>query len=445
MAMRETSFGDEYIADACDLSFQQARPRSFWGWVAAQFARMRFQLFFGYLFAVVAPAIVRPNMEVYPDPIVQYDNSLYGTSAAFLLGYFIFRKLTAFPGVRASGYVLPAFAISYAGLGLLFWLLRLDYSRYQFLTSFLVSAVFFYVVFFIARRGKRLSLAIVPGGQVERLLSLSFVDWRPLRSPDDLPASVPLVADLRADLGEAWERLIADSVVSGRPVYDFKAVMESLSGRVQVEHLSENTFGSLIPNTMYASAKRYMDVVLAIVSLIQLAPIFLVVGFLIKRESPGPAYFTQTRMGYRGKPFTVVKFRTMRAAPAPGDASQQMTLPDDARITKLGRFLRRTRIDELPQIINILKGDMSWIGPRPEAMGLSALYESQIPFYRYRHAVRPGITGWAQVNQGHVTSVADVDVKLQYDFYYVKNFSFWLDLMVIFKTLIVVLTGKGAK
>jgi lipopolysaccharide/colanic/teichoic acid biosynthesis glycosyltransferase len=122
-----------------------------------------------------------------------------------------------------------------------------------------------------------------------------------------------------------------------------------------------------------------------------------------------------------------------------------MTQAGDARITRIGRFLRRTRIDELPQILNILKGQMSWIGPRPEALKLSAWYEGQIPFYRYRHIVRPGITGWAQVSQGHVTSLSDADLKLQYDFFYVKNFSLWLDILVLLKTVRVVLTGSGAK
>jgi lipopolysaccharide/colanic/teichoic acid biosynthesis glycosyltransferase len=122
-----------------------------------------------------------------------------------------------------------------------------------------------------------------------------------------------------------------------------------------------------------------------------------------------------------------------------------MTGADDPRITRLGRFLRQARIDELPQIYNILRGHMSWIGPRPEALELSRWYEQEIPFYAYRHIVRPGITGWAQVNQGHVTSLTDIDAKLQYDFYYIKNFSYWLDFVILARTAMVVFTGHGAK
>jgi lipopolysaccharide/colanic/teichoic acid biosynthesis glycosyltransferase len=122
-----------------------------------------------------------------------------------------------------------------------------------------------------------------------------------------------------------------------------------------------------------------------------------------------------------------------------------ITREGDARITRLGRFLRRSRIDELPQIINILMGHMSWIGPRPEAAALSQWYEGEIPFYRYRHVVVPGITGWAQVSQGHVAELDDVKTKLQYDFYYIRNFSVWLDLLIIAKTIKTMLNGFGSK
>ena len=111
----------------------------------------------------------------------------------------------------------------------------------------------------------------------------------------------------------------------------------------------------------------------------------------------------------------------------------------------LRRFLRRTRLDELPQILNILAGDMSWIGPRPEAIDLSTWYEAEIPFYSYRHIVRPGITGWAQVNQGHVADLAEINMKLQYDFFYVKNFSAWLDILITMRTVVVMLNGFGSK
>jgi lipopolysaccharide/colanic/teichoic acid biosynthesis glycosyltransferase len=165
----------------------------------------------------------------------------------------------------------------------------------------------------------------------------------------------------------------------------------------------------------------------------------------VRLDSAGPALFRQQRVGYRGRPFTLLKFRTMHNAsvPASSDILSAITQPDDARITRIGAVLRRRQRDELPQIINILRGDTSWIGPRPEAVALSAWYQAEIPFYRYRHVVRPGISGWAQVNQGHVHGVEDVRRKLQFDFYYIRNFSVWLDLLIVIRTLQTMLSGFG--
>jgi len=122
-----------------------------------------------------------------------------------------------------------------------------------------------------------------------------------------------------------------------------------------------------------------------------------------------------------------------------------MTQSDDDRITRVGRFLRQTRLDELPQILNIVRGEMSWIGPRPEAVPLSQWYENEIPFYSYRHIIRPGISGWAQVQQGHVTDLDAVSQKLAYDFYYVKHFSAWLDMVITFRTIPTMIGGFGAR
>ena len=122
-----------------------------------------------------------------------------------------------------------------------------------------------------------------------------------------------------------------------------------------------------------------------------------------------------------------------------------ITTGNDARITRVGRFLRFMRIDEVPQLFNVLRGEMALIGPRPEAAKLSNWYQAEVPFYRYRHIVRPGITGWAQVNQGHVADLADIKKKLEYDFYYIRNFSIWLDILIVMKTIKTVLTGFGHK
>ena len=192
-----------------------------------------------------------------------------------------------------------------------------------------------------------------------------------------------------------------------------------------------------------------IDVIASIVLLPLLAIPLVIIALVVRASSPGPILFRQRRMGYRGVPFDMLKFRTMTVRFATdGDANEReaaITQDADVRVTRPGRFLRRSRLDELPQIVNILRGEMSWIGPRPEAVPLSEWYEEELPFYSYRHIVRPGITGWAQVNQGHVAGLDDVHVKLHYDFYYIKFFSFWLDLLIGLRTVGIMLTGFGAK
>jgi len=413
--------------------------------VYAGLGRMRYQLLGGLVCAVILPAIVRARFEAYPDFIAEYDNSMLGTMFALLLGFLVFRKVTAYPGVQSTAYILPAFLASYMLVVLIFFMLRLEYSRAQFIVSFVLSTGFFYAACFLMRRVQSLELAVVPVGDIGRLASLRTASARLLTSPEEASGASAIVVDLKADLPPEWERFIADSVLEGRKVYNAKDVFESLSGRVQIEHISENRFGALNPDSIYESAKRYIDFVLALAALVLVAPLLLLVGLAIRLDSPGPALFRQERMGFRGRVFEVYKFRTMRHVEGPVDRDTQMTRPNDDRITRLGRFLRRSRIDELPQIVNILRMEMSWIGPRPEALNLSTWYESVIPFYRYRHVVRPGITGWAQVNQGHVTSLDDADLKLQYDFFYVKNFSLWLDILVILRTVRIVLSGYGAR
>ena len=162
----------------------------------------------------------------------------------------------------------------------------------------------------------------------------------------------------------------------------------------------------------------------------------------IRLDSPGPAFFVQRRRGFRAREFIIFKLRSMRVETTGGAA---FTVSNDERITRVGRVIRKYRIDEMPQILNILRGDMSWIGPRPEAIELSEWYAREIPYYIYRHAVRPGLTGWAQVTQGNVAEIDAATRKLHYDFYYIKNFSPFLDLMIAFKTVHAVLSGFGSR
>jgi lipopolysaccharide/colanic/teichoic acid biosynthesis glycosyltransferase len=415
------------------------------GGLKAAIGRIRYQLLGGFLVAIVAPAVVHYILNPGIAESFQYRNSLIASCASLMLGFLVIRKLSAFPGVRATAYIAPTFLAAFGLTVVLVFFLRINYSGAQLAWSFVLATAFFYVVLEAARGGRKPLMDILLVGEGARLLPLRSVAWRVVQSADQSGPTRPLVVDLGATLDPEWERFIAERTLSGQPVYDARKVFESLSGRVQIKHISENAFGSLMPNSIYTTAKRQVDLLTALVAFVLLLPSMLVVALFIRLESPGPAIFRQKRVGMGGRPFTMFKFRTMRQAASVTDVKSSMTVDNDPRVTPLGKLLRRLRIDELPQILNIVLGEMSWIGPRPEAVPLAQHYEQRLPFYVYRHVVRPGLTGWAQVHQGHVTSVKDVDHKLQYDFFYIKHFSMWLDLLVALKTVRVVLTGSGAR
>ncbi len=430
------------------------RPRTFGQFAAALLGRMRTQITLGLIAAILAPAALYWSVSGQPfHQSIQLQNTLVGSFFAFGLGYYAFRKVTGFPGVRAATNVFPAFVASYSAIALFLFALRIDYNRLVILSSFLITVATLYTVFALARWATRPQLTLAKVGNYTALARLKPVRWLLLEAPDVSKLRGPLVVDLRAVLTPEWEKFIADCALEGRLVFSAKEVTESITGRVSVQHLSENSFGTLTPNTIYGAAKRHMDALAAFLVLLATAPVFLAVAIWIRADSRGPAVFRQKRMGFRGRVFTCYKFRTMyvnSSAPAPGDGKDDVrdkavTKSNDPRITRAGRILRKTRLDELPQLFNVLMGQMSWIGPRPEAKVLSDWYEQEIPFYRYRHVVRPGITGWAQVCQGHVASIEDVQKKLEFDFYYAKHFSVWLDILVALKTVGVMFSGRGAK
>ncbi|RWP42738.1 MAG: polyprenyl glycosylphosphotransferase [Mesorhizobium sp.] len=397
----------------------------------------------------MVPALIR--MSVHPHVIFSSNLQVTITAAVFahVMGFFVYRRIGNFPGVAAAGYILPTFALSYGLVFITIFFFRLEYSRFQAAGSFMLSTLWYFGLSVASQRLDPYRLAVIPGGKVDQLEKIGGVIWHNLSAPQFPSERVNgVVADLRANLSDGWERFIADSALSGIPVYHVKQISESLTGRVEIESLSENTLGSLNPNQAYIKIKQAVDWFGALLVLVAFAPLWALVAVAIRLDSPGPALFRQERMGYRGEIITVFKFRSMQCNvgdEAADEKERAITRSEDGRITRIGRFLRRARIDELPQAINVLRGEMSWIGPRPEAVVLSRWYEAELPFYRYRHIVRPGITGWAQVNQGHVVEVDDVLEKLHYDFYYIKNFSPWLDVVIFLRTIRTVLSGFGAR
>lgn len=376
-------------------------------------------------------------------------NSMVASAFACVLGTTLLRKVTAFPGTRGLSYVLPSQMSSYAIALALIFALRQNYNRPFLALSLTVSIAAAFALNIYVRRHSRRPFYVVPFGRIDMVHDTPEADWILLDRPEP-PADINavIVADLKFDHQPEWERMLAEAAIRGHVVYHTKQLRESLTGRVSIDHLSENSFGSLVPNLAYVKGKRFIDLASALLMLPILLPVFAVLGVLIKLDSPGPVFFRQTRMGYRGRLFSMVKFRTMRVREAAAEADMigdAMTADNDARVTRIGRVLRRSRLDELPQVFNIIRGEMSWIGPRPEAVALSAWYDREIPFYAYRHIVRPGITGWAQVNQGHVTDISSISAKLNYDFYYIKSFSFWLDILIALRTARTMISGFGAR
>jgi len=187
--------------------------------------------------------------------------------------------------------------------------------------------------------------------------------------------------------------------------------------------------------------KRLADLILGILLILSAAIILLPIAIAIYWHDRGPIFYSQIRTGLFGESFTIYKLRTMQQTAEENGA--QWSKPGDKRITPIGKWLRRSRLDELPQLLNIIKGEMSFIGPRPERPELEHDLEVNIPHYRLRHLVRPGLSGWAQVNMAYTSSVEDAKLKLSYDLYYLKNNSFWLDLLILAKTFKTVLKGAG--
>ncbi len=240
---------------------------------------------------------------------------------------------------------------------------------------------------------------------------------------------------------------ILDCKLRGIQVEDWPTFYERLTGKILVQNLRPSWLifsdGFCRPR-LTQRLKNWSDIALSLCILLSTWPILLLVALAIKLDSPGPVLFRQERIGERGAPFTLLKFRTMVQG-AEARSGPVWATEGDPRVTRVGRWLRKTRLDEFPQLINVLRGEMSFVGPRPERPHFVAQLQEQIPFYVQRHVVKPGITGWAQIRYRYGATVADAEEKLQYDLYYIKHLSLFLDLFIIFSSIRVVLSGSGAR
>ncbi|HOB14443.1 MAG TPA: TIGR03013 family PEP-CTERM/XrtA system glycosyltransferase, partial [Novosphingobium sp.] len=234
---------------------------------------------------------------------------------------------------------------------------------------------------------------------------------------------------------------------TGVHVNDFSSFIERETGRIDLDTVNPSWLifsdGFSSGRAISSAAKRVFDIAASSLLLILTAPIIALFAILVKLDSKGPAFYRQSRVGLYGQPFDVVKLRSMRTDAEVGGA--QFAQENDPRVTRLGRFIRKVRIDELPQAWAVLKGEMSFVGPRPERPQFVAELEQQLPFYAERHMVKPGITGWAQINYPYGANLEDSRHKLEFDLYYAKNYTPFLDLLILLQTLRVILWHEGAR
>ncbi|WP_258177730.1 exopolysaccharide biosynthesis polyprenyl glycosylphosphotransferase [Photobacterium phosphoreum] len=371
-------------------------------------------------------------------------NSMWMVGICYLASTMILPRITRYLLVERKYYILPVLLSVYCFAITIMFMTRIDYSRSIVFYGWVLSFLWLYITSLLRKDSQRLILFAIPNFDISSLNQKGRVCVIELKVPYNIVnIKGGLVVDLHRNLSPEAEKFIADCSLNNIAVFHAESIREMLEGKVQTKHLMENAIGSLQPNPLYMTFKRIWESLIIIVTFPVTLPIMALTAILIKFENPGPAMFIQERVGQGGNLFRIYKFRSMIIKEA--GAEDKFATAEQARVTKVGKFIRKFRIDELPQFFNVLKGDMALIGPRPEQDSFVKQFEQQIPFYGYRHMVKPGITGWAQVVQGYTDDTESTSEKLAHDLYYIKNLSFWLDINIVFKTIRTMLTGFGAQ
>jgi exopolysaccharide biosynthesis polyprenyl glycosylphosphotransferase len=283
--------------------------------------------------------------------------------------------------------------------------------------------------------------ATFPGGQLTPFDEV-------LRQVDEgrLEVEAIVLRESGRELPAAVSRRLTELYFHGVPTYTLELFHDVYWRKIPLYRLNQTWLFQegfqIAREPVFERLKRLSDITLATVGLLVASPVLALAALAIWLEDRGPVFFRQTRVGKNHAPFPLFKLRTMRVSP-PGAAGPRYTEKGDVRITRVGRFLRASRLDEFPQLLNVLRGEMSMIGPRAEWDVLVRDYEAQIPCYHFRHLVKPGITGWAQVNYPYGASLDDTLRKLEYDLYYIRHFSFLIDAAIVLKTVHIMIFGKG--
>lgn len=409
--------------------------------------------------ASLAIALVLASVAVFREPLPWVARPGSGTMlAAMVAGALLGLFLAYRPAVE--GILRPSYgrALTIAGVMLATTAVTLVFTRAFWSRAFVLVATMGWLALaaghrFVRRRRpwtESMVLVTAEKALIDDLIDAPHTDVIAVLDPagagpdQPLPPGTTVAVDLRSVLSDEMARFVSSCSLAGYPMRSLAATYEEHTGRLPIIHLMEG-WELTVPlsgRVPYVRVKRALDTLLIILT----APVTLTLGLLlavaIRLESPGPVVFRQERIGLEGKPFTLHKFRTMRLG---SDAEARFAAKGDERMTRVGRVARRLRLDELPQLWNVLRGELSIVGPRPEQGPFVERYAQTIPFYTHRHLVRPGLTGWAQVNFGYADNDADTVEKLSYDLYYVKHVSPWLDLEVLGRSVWTVLSGFGAR
>ena len=378
---------------------------------------------------------------------------LWCTLPYLLCAHWIYRG-ASLPAAERTSMLLVTTVMPFLLLMLGFALFQEPYSRGAVLLVYVLSTAWFVVGDRLRKRIRAQRLVCLDSGIAEQLkawcgsggLNSRDIELHPIPT-DPAEASVleafdGVVLDRRVAANPERSRLLGRLKLGHMRLYSVETVAELLSGRKMLPS-EQDELWELDGNPAYDVAKRAMDVLMVLAT----APVWLgicfLVGLAVRLNSAGPALYSQMRVGQNGHPFRLWKFRSMRHQAQESEA--QFAQTNDARITGVGRFIRRWRLDELPQLYNVLAGHMSLIGPRPEQLTFVDAFATRIPAYTYRHLVRPGLTGWAQIQQGYADSEEGAAVKLSYDLYYVAHYSMALDLLIFYKTVRIVLNVFGAR
>jgi lipopolysaccharide/colanic/teichoic acid biosynthesis glycosyltransferase len=369
----------------------------------------------------------------------------------YLFAVHLIYKAAQIPAAEQKTVMIVNITFPFLVLVMGFALMQEPYARSAVLISAFATIIWFAGVYRLFGGGKRITLLVLDPNVVIQLRKklgsneyffnkhVQIVNWNDVNSP--IPECDGVLLSVESNFDIFYEKKLIKLKQAHVRLYSPAVISEMLSGRISQDVLNDPLWQP-DGNPAYDLIKRYIDLVLVLLSL----PIWLMLSMLvavaIKFDSAGPVLFIQWRTGQNGKPFKLFKFRTMLVQEYDEAKFAEFK---DVRITRLGKFLRRTRLDEIPQLVNVFLGQMSIIGPRPEQYSFVDEFAVSISSYPYRHLVRPGITGWAQVMQGYASSNEETAIKLSYDLYYIKHYSLALDLLVIAKTIRTVLTGFGAR